>query len=60
MTLIANKIAEVYDNMVANNQPAAVWRGLLDGEDWKIGIDTRNDPSANLVMITAKKRNNGV
>lgn len=60
MSILTDKISEVYDDMIAANNTSAVWRGILsDGTDWKIGIEIKNYEVSDLVTITARKRNIG-
>ena len=54
MTLLATKIAEVVDEAIATNG-VAVWRGVLDTQEWKILVQY----DANSLTIKVKRRDNG-
>ena len=45
MTLIATKIAEVVDAIIASGESHQIWRGLLDTQQWKIVVTYNKDNS---------------
>ena len=54
MTILASKIAEIFDDAVANNN-SVVWRGVLNTQEWKVLVDYKS----NDITIRVKRRDGG-
>lgn len=57
MSQLSDKMLEVYNGMIANNETSTSWRGVLTTQEWKIVINSAEDVSE--INITAIRRDGG-
>lgn len=55
MTLLAAKIAELTDELLASQEDIIIWRGDLDTQSWKIVI-SRNQEKSYRLNVNAERR----
>lgn len=55
MTLLANKIAEMIDELLNSQEEMLMWRGVLNTQSWKIVL-YRKLTQPTEITIHAKKR----